>query len=42
MPMWWHRMFRHCMIYANVSVPMYDFYSKGILVRCECGAVWAR
>lgn len=37
-----HRLvLRHTQDWVQVTVPMWDRSSRGYLVKCECGKVWA-
>lgn len=38
--MWWHRKQGHKQTESQVTVPLFAF-DRGILVRCDCGEVWA-
>ena len=39
---WWHKFKKHAIVKVRVSVPMWDPWSKGILVKCSCGKQWAK
>lgn len=40
---WLHKLFGHRQDVVKVSVPMWDMtFSRGLLIRCDCGKVWAK
>jgi hypothetical protein len=40
---WWHtRVLRHRVRVSRVSVPLWDPSSRGELIKCSCGKVWAK
>ena len=40
---WWHRKRGHLLdIRRGLTVPVWDRFARGVLVRCSCGKVWAR
>ena len=39
---WWHaRVLGHAQTERRVTVPVFDPWARGILVRCKCGRTWA-
>jgi hypothetical protein len=39
---WLHRRYGHTQTVTRVSVPGWDPFARGELIRCSCGEVWAR
>jgi hypothetical protein len=38
---WWHKVvLKHPQRVSHVSVPMFDPFSKGQIIRCRCGKLW--